>query len=136
MLGLVAVALLAVGAFEPFYVRMFLADRSRMAASLRELPYSKAPGLRRFYAEVARRTPPGSRIAIAARWTGWEGGYEYVYARALYPLAGRQIHALTGPRPSSAADMDFIAAYRSSPAVPGFETVWQSEDGTLLRRTR
>jgi hypothetical protein len=134
LLGYIAVALLAIGAFEPFYVRIFLADRARLGASLRELPYTKAPGLRRFYAEVAARTPPGARIAIASRWTQWEGGYEYVYARALYPLAGREVVALTGPHPSDVNAADYVAAYRSEPALPGFVTVWRSADGALLRR--
>jgi hypothetical protein len=135
-LGILAVALLAAGAFEPFYVRLLLMDRARFAAMLRELPYTKAPGLRRFCAEVALRTPPRSRIAIAAHWTEWEGGYEYVYARALYPLAGREVVALTGPHPSPLADVDWIAAYRTEPSVPGFTTVWRSGDGALLRRVR
>ncbi|HKO54903.1 MAG TPA: hypothetical protein VJ276_03430 [Thermoanaerobaculia bacterium] len=134
-LGIAAIALLAAGAFEPFYLRLFFMDRARLADMLRELPYTKAPGLRRFYTEVAQRTPLRSRIAIAAQWGRWEGGYEYVYARALYPLAGREVVALTGPRPSSPANVEWIAAYRSEPSVPGFTTVWRSEDGTLLRRT-
>jgi hypothetical protein len=135
-LGFAAVALLAAGTFEPFYLRIFLADRPRLGNSLRELPYTKAPGLRRFCAEVAARTPPGSRIAIAAQWTEWDAGYEYVYARALYPLAGREVLALTGPHPSAPDAADFIAAYRTSPAIPGFAVVWRSADGALLRRTR
>ncbi|MBV9494237.1 MAG: hypothetical protein JOZ54_08320 [Acidobacteria bacterium] len=137
-LGIAAVALLAAGAFEPFYLRMFFADRARMNAAFTELPYSKAPGLRRFYADVSQRTPLGSRVAIAAQWMRWEGGYEYVYARAMYPLAGRDVIALVGPddAPRPLGDAEWIAGYRSEPHVDGFTTVWRSEDGTLLRRTR
>lgn len=129
-----AVAAIAAGTFEPFYIRMFFVDRAKMRASLIELPYRKAPGLRTFLIDVEQRTPRGSRIAIAAPWTDWDRGYEYVFTRAMYPLAGRELLALT--RPGDLQRAEYVAAWHIAPVVPGFTEVWRGRDGVLLRRTR
>ena len=98
LLARVAVtAAIAVGSFEPFYIRILFTDRAKLRASLIELPYSKAPGLRTFLVEIEKRTPRGSRVAIAAPVMDWDRGYEYVYTRSLYPLAGREVLALARP---------------------------------------
>jgi len=129
-----AVAAIAAGTFEPFYIRMFFIDRAKMRASLIELPYRKAPGLRTFFLEVGQRIPPGSRVAIAAPWTDWDRGYEYVFTRAWYPLAGREMLALT--RPGELERAEYIAAWHIEPVVPGFTLIWRGRDGVILRRTR
>ena len=67
-------------------------------------------------------------IAIYAPF-GWDQGYEYVYARAFYPLAGRRVVAFDQRDGATT-----IAAFRSAPAIPGFTVIWRSADGTLLRR--
>src|SRR5947208_17127379 len=93
-LALAAVVAIAAGAFEPFYLRIFTIDRARFATVLTELPYRKLPGVREFLLEVRERTKEGDAIAIAAplhRAPRWEGGYDYLYARALYLLAGRRV---------------------------------------------
>ena len=134
LLRIAIVAAIAIGAFEPFYIRIFFTDRTRLRAALTELPYTKAPGLRTFLSEVAQRTPPGSRVAIAAPWTEWDRGYEYVFARSLYPLAGREVLALT--RPGSLERAEYVAAWHAAPAIPGFTEIWRGRDGVLLRRTK
>ncbi len=139
-LAIVAAALIAIGGFEPFYFRVFTFDRARTSAMLTELPYQKTPGLRRFYGDVRARTKSGDTIAIAAPFSTWDGGYEYVYARSLYTLAGRRIYNLIDPHdrlhPENLQRAEYIAAYRSEPHVAGFATVWRGPDGTLLRRMR
>jgi hypothetical protein len=128
VLALAAFLLIAAGAFEPFYFRIFAIDRPRLRASLTELPYQKLPGLRRFLNDVAARTRDGEVVAIYAPFA-WDQGYEYAYARALYPLAGRQV--VTFDQLDRATT---IAAFRSAPTVLGFTVIWRSADGTLLRR--
>jgi hypothetical protein len=77
-------------------------------------------------------------IAIAAPYSRWEWGYEYLYARSIYPLAGRWVLPLmdeqSRPRPENLARANAIAAYHTAPRVPRFAEVWRGPDGVLLRR--
>ena len=130
--------LIAAGAFEPFYFKVFALDRGRFGDMLVELPFRKTPGLRRFLNDVRAHTRDGDSIAIAAPYTKWEGGYDYCYSRALYPLAGRRVLPLLDPadrfHPETLAAASHIAAYRSEPVFAGFAPVWRSNDGVLLAR--
>ncbi|MEA2166530.1 MAG: hypothetical protein QOK37_4657 [Thermoanaerobaculia bacterium] len=142
VLSLLAAAGIAAGAFEPFYVRIFNLDRSRVAAMLTELPYKKLPGLRPFLVSVRAQTKDGDVIALAAplHRAHWQGGYDYLYARALYLLSGRQVLPLLDPadRPhlENLAKAKYIAGYRCDPQTPGFAVIWRSQDGELLRRIK
>jgi hypothetical protein len=134
---------IAAGAFEPFYLRIFTTNRAWQATMLTELPYRKLPGLRQFLLDVRERTPRGSVIAVAAPLTrthDWEGGYDYIYARALYPLAGRRVVPVLDPDnrflAQNLAEANYVAAYHSAPRVDGFVEVWRGRDGVLLRRAR
>lgn len=102
-----------------------------MRAALTELPYRKLPGSRAFLDEVRARTRPGDVVAIAAAFPESHPAYEYLYSRALYPLAGREVVPA-----SRLARANVIAAYRAAPQVPGFREVWRGADGVLLRRVR
>lgn len=124
--ALVIALVIAAGAFEPFYLRIFTIDRARFRASLVELPYRKLPGLRALLVATRDRTRDGDVIAIAAPYA-WDQGYEYVYARSLYTLAGRRPQRFV-------ANAAWICAYGGIPPVPGFDVVWQSDHGALLRR--
>jgi hypothetical protein len=132
VLGTLIVIAIAVGAFEPFYIRMFFTDRARLRETLTELPYTKAPGLRTFLVEVERRTPRGSRVAIAAPTLEWDRGYEYVLTRSMYPLAGREVLKLPEELPRA----EYIAAWHAAPHVGGFREIWRGRDGVLLQRVR
>jgi hypothetical protein len=125
-----AFVLIAAGAVEPFYFRIFVIDRAQLRASLTELPYQKLRGLRRFLVDVAARTHDGDTVAVFAPFR-WDEGYEYAYARALYPLAGRRVVSFERRK-----DSNYIAAYRVAPLLPDFVVVWRGPDGTLLRRIR
>jgi len=134
---------IAIGAFEPFYLRIFTLDRTRQAALLTELPYRKLPGLRQFLLDVRARTQKGAVIAMFApltRTREWEGGYDYLYGRALYPLAGRRVVPLLDPenrfQPQNLAEADYVAAYHAGPQIEGFVEVWRGPSGVLLRRAR
>ena len=138
----VAIAI-AAGAFEPFYLRIFTLDRARLSASLIELPYRKLPGMRQFLLDVRARTQDGDAIAIAApfhRAASWEGGYDYIYERAHYLLAGRLVVPLIGagdrPQPENMALAEYVAGYHCEPVALGFAVIWRSRDGVLLRRSR
>ena len=112
-----------------------------MREAFTELPYQKLPGFRRFMIEIDQRTPLRSRVAIALPYTQWEGGYGYGYLRAFYLLPGKQIIPLLGlnsdrPAAENLARADYVAAWHTAPSVDGFEIVWRSADGALMRRTR
>ena len=138
--ALVAAALIAFGAFEPFYFKIFTIRGDAMSAMLTELPYKKNPGLRTFLNDVRTHTHHGDAIAIASPYAQWDGGYDYVYARAMYLLAGRRVLALldTGnrPQPQNLAQAEYIAAYHVNVRFSQFTIVWSGPDGILLRRAR
>jgi hypothetical protein len=142
VLSLLAAAGIAAGAFEPFYIRIFTLDRSRVASMLTELPYKKLPGVRSFLLGVRARTEDGDAIALAATLHRghWQGGYDYLYARSLYLLSGRHVLPLLDPadqpHPENLSQAKYIAAYRSDPQTPGFALVWRGDDGELLRRIK
>jgi len=134
---------IAAAAFQPFYLRIFTMDRARLAASLTELPYHKLPGMRQFMLEVRARTRDGDAVAIAStmrRAPLWTGGYDYLFARARYLLAGRLVVPLVGadnrPQPGNLAMANYIACYRCESAADGFAVIWRSREGVLLRRVR
>lgn len=141
ILAAVAIAAIVAGAFEPFYVRIFLTDARQMHAYLTELPYRKLPGWRAFLTGVDARTPPGARIAIALPYGQWEEGYGYGYYRASFLLPGKQVVPLLELHadrlaPQHLNDADYIASWRGEPRVDGFTTIWRTPDGALLRRNR
>ncbi len=113
-----------VGGIEPFYFRAFFLDAPRWRAALAELPWRKLPGFRRFLIGVDARTPPGARIALFI--PGGPDAYVYGHDRASFLLTGKQ---LVPPQ-----NAEWIAAWHGAPAVAGFQTVWRSEDGVLMRR--
>lgn len=138
----IAIAI-AAGAFEPFYLRIFFVDRAKYGASLAELPYRKLPGMKAFLLAVRERTRDGDAVAIAAplhRAALWEGGYDYIYARARYLLAGRLVVPLIAigdrPQPENIALAGYIAGFHCEPDTPGFVVIWRSRDGVLLRRMK
>src|SRR4051794_32910600 len=135
----IALMLVAAGAFEPFYLRIYRLDSPGYRAAMAGLQYSKAPGLQRFYSDVRRWTKPGERIAIWPTFRRWDGGYEYIYARALYPLTGRAVVELLRdddrPRPENLGQSDAVAAWHAAPPLRGFAVAARSADGVLLRKT-
>jgi hypothetical protein len=141
--ALIAVVLIAATAFEPFYLRIFTVDRRQLAGVLTELPYRKLPGLRLFLDEIRSQTQRDDTVAIYStllRSPTSEGGYDYIYERALYRLAGRNvvplIDAKNDPQPENLRESSCIASYRAFPSFPGFVIVWSGRDGVLLRRQR
>ncbi len=133
-----ALVLIAAGAFEPFYLRIYRIDSPGFRATMAALQYSKAPGLQRFYVDVRRWTKPGERIAIWPTLPRWNQGYDYIHARAFYPLAGREVVELLRdadrPRPENLTRVDAVAAWHAVPRIPGFTVAERSADGVLLRR--
>ena len=120
---------IAAGAFEPFYLRIFTMDRAQFRASMTELPYRKLPGLRTLLVETRARTNDGDTIAIFTPFS-WEQGYEYAYARSLYTLAGRNVVLA-----KDVAKAQWICAYGGAPQVPGFTVVWRSPNASILARS-
>ena len=130
-----ALALIAAGAFEPLYIRIYRLDTPAFRTMMATRQYRMAPGLQRFYGDVRAWTKPGERIAIWPTFSKWDEGYEYIVARAFYILSSREVlEVVRTPQNFSRADV--IAAWHAAPDVPGFAIVQRSEDGTLLRRVR
>jgi len=136
----VAALLIALGAFEPFYLRVYRFDRARTRAMLIALPYRKSPSLRPFLQEISKRTDRTDAIAIFAPLRHWEDGYEYVFGHASYVLAGRPVIPLMDMQsrvhPENLAEAKYVAAYGGEPSVPGFVPVWRGDGGVLLQRKR
>jgi hypothetical protein len=129
VLAAFAFAAMIAGGIERFYFRALFLDASAWRPALTELPWRKLPGYRRFLLDVDARTPPGARIAL---WMPAGGdAYSYGYVRAPFLLPGKQLV----PAPAAQA-AEFIAAWHGAPAIPGFEIVWRSGDGVLMRRVR
>ena len=142
-LGMAVAVAIAAAAFQPFYLRIYVTDRARLAASLTELPYRKLPRMRQFILEVRARTRDGDAIAIASplhRAPLWTGGYDYLFARSRYLLGGRLVVPLVGdgdkPQPENLAMATHIACFQCTSAAPGFVEIWRGRDGVLLRRVR
>jgi len=131
-------AMLVIGGFEPYYVRVLGADAARTRAAMTELPYRKLPGFRRLLVDADRSTPRGARIAIALPYAEWEGGYGYGYYRASFLLPGKQVVPLLPP--SNLRFADYVLAWHARPADVdalqrrGFVPLWTTGDGTLLKR--
>ena len=119
--------MIAAGAFEPFYVRIFTIDRAKLEGNLIGLPYRKLPGLRELLVATRDHTREGDTIAIVTPYS-WDGGYEYAYARALYTLAGRRVVLQ-----KDIAQANWVCAYGVAP--PG-EIVWRSPHGAIARRAK
>src|SRR5207244_1806969 len=127
-------AMLVVGGFEPYYVRVFAADGERTRAAMTELPYRKLPGLKRLLADVDRSTPPGAKIAIALPFRDWDAGYGYGYYRASFLLPGKQVVPLLPPQNMRFAD--YVVIWKGTFAIDGFVPLWTTADGTLMARKR
>jgi len=136
----IAALLIALGAFEPFYLRVYRFDRAKTRAMLMALPYRKSPSLRPFLQEISKRTDRTDAIAIFAPLPRWADAYEYVFGHATYVLAGRRVIPLmdmqSRPHLENIAQANYIAAYGAEPRVPGFVPVWRGHDGVLLQRKR
>ena len=127
-LGVVAAIAVAAAAFQPFYLRVFSVNRARMAAMLVDLPYRRTPGLRPFLEHVRASTRAGDAVLVTAP-VQWSSAYEYIDARAIYVLAGREVLL-----PRDVGRARFVAVYRGAAGPPGFAPLWTDANGTLLRR--
>lgn len=130
---------LAVGSFQPFYVRMLAADRSAMRAWLIDLPYSKVPTLRAFLLEARENLEAGQTVVFLAPFTRFEQGYRYAFGRANYVLARNRVLPLVDAEDrmvqASLREADVAVSWRTSPP-PGFEIVWTHPEGSISRRTQ
>lgn len=137
--GFAIVLILAVGAFEPFYVRIFTADRAAMRAHLVALPDTKLPTLRRFLEDVDSEIPPGSTVAFLAPFPGFEQGYRYAYRRAAWILADHRMLPVLASDDRilhhHLARADVVVAWRTPPP-PGFVVIYENPEGSVSRRAQ
>ncbi len=140
-LGRAACLLMLAGVFQPFYFRFFSPRaRTSFGRFALALPFTKTPSLPRFIDDVRASTRSGDRIALAAPYTKWDGGYAYVFTRSTYLLADRTtiplVDANDHATPANVASAEYIAAWHTEVSAPGFGQVWRSPDGMLLRKAR
>ncbi len=132
---------MAFGAFQRMYLEVHFVDTRALRHAWIEVPFRRIAGLRPMLHEVSRRTRPGDRVLVVTPHRPWQGGYGYAFRRAQYVLAGREVIPLldrdrdrVDPRALERAT--HVACWRECPPLGGFEVVWRSADGTLLRRAR
>jgi hypothetical protein len=140
-LTLAAWIAIGAGAFESFYVTVHFRDLEGLRAFWTEVPYRRLSGLRRMLVAVNERTKPGDRVLLFTPHHPWQNGYGYAFRRAQYVLAGRDVlplleHDRDAIDPRSLAEATHIACWRDCPPFVGFDVVWRSDDGMLLRRAR
>lgn len=139
LLAATGLALVLAGGFQPFYLRIFTADRAAIRSWLTELAFRKTPGLRPFLEEARAHTRPGDVIAFVVPYERWEGGYRYSMRGAQYILAGRTIRPLVGPGDAdlseNLATANVVVAWNAE-VPPGFRTVWREGGGAVARRVR
>lgn len=122
---------------------------SALPSALRASIDRRAPGYSAFLEEVRARTRPGEKIAIAAPAGDWNT-YAFLYYRACYVLAGREVIPWIDPAhelrrdaheadrmtlrndPRTWRDADVIAAFELE--VPQGNVVWRGARGALLRK--
>ena len=94
------------------------------------------PPYESFLHEVARRTPPGAKVAILVPDRGWARDYAYRYYRASYVLAGRRVIPLLAPDDQPhlerMREADFIAAWDVE--APDHPLLWRGHGGALYRK--
>jgi hypothetical protein len=121
---------LAAGAFQPFYWRVFGIPRAPLRARGIELPYRQLPGFHRFFLGVRDRTHDGERVALVVP-RPLTASYEFIFMRAAYLLYGRTLVPM-----NQASTADAIAAYGVNVSAPHFVKVWATRDGVFLWRMR
>lgn len=124
---------LAIGTFQTYYVRILFESSDARRRAYAELPYRKVPGLRRLLTEADRRLPIGANVLFAMPEGTPAGAYEYAHRRSIYLLAGKNVLPL---RRENLARADYIVCWRACSPPQGFQQLWRSEDGVLLRKTR
>jgi hypothetical protein len=127
------------GAFQKLYVTIHFKDTAALRAFWTEAPFRRIPGLRQLLYEVEARTKPGDRILLWTPHRPWQGGYGYAFRRAQYVLAGRDVIPLLDRARDvvderNIARATYIACWPECPPLNGFDVIWKSEHGTLLRR--
>ena len=137
----VAAAWIAIGAgaFQQFYVTIHFTDNTALRTFWTEAPFRRIPGLRQMLLAVEVRTKPGDRVLIWTPHRPWQGGYGYAFRRAQHVLAGREVIPLMDRQRDVVDERNidratFIACWPECPPMAGFDTIWRSKDGMLLRR--
>lgn len=136
---LLLAALVLVGV-RPFYLGFLLADRTRWGARFEAWPDRSAPAYRDLLLEANHIIPAAGRVAVLFSPLDWGEGYSYAYYRAQYLLAGRIVIPLAWTdraRLDRLDEADYVVAYRSAlPPGGGWELLFSSAEGAILRRTR
>jgi hypothetical protein len=127
------------GAFQQLYVAIHFTDTAALRTFWTEAPFRRIPGLRRMLLAAEARTQPGDRVLLWTPHRPWQGGYGYAFRRAQHVLAGRDVIPLIDRDSGAVVERNidratFIACSPGCPPIAGFDVIWRSEDGMLLRR--
>ncbi|HSP34212.1 MAG TPA: hypothetical protein VLU46_07855 [Thermoanaerobaculia bacterium] len=136
VLNAALLALLIIGSFRPFLLRLVLPPHRMPNVAGPENGLDRKPlrlrsdgtpeELRLFLVSAALATPRGHSVAVVLPppFDGWS----YSYWRATYELAGRDV-TLPGN-----ADAEFVAAWHSDWSNPSYEPVWMGFGGAVFKR--
>lgn len=132
--------LLAGGAFEWQFVRIFLLDRSALRAQFLRFPDESYPLFPYYLEQIRQRVPRNSSVALVMPVRKWDDGYAYFFYRASYFLAGRNVIPLVSPDDSlhleRLNDAEYVAAWNIELDSPQYRRVWTGFEGSLLKRIR
>ncbi|HYS54432.1 MAG TPA: hypothetical protein VER58_11795 [Thermoanaerobaculia bacterium] len=120
---------IAIGSFQPMYLRIFAMDGDRLRAAYTELPYRRIPGLRKLLVDATARTPRGATVALWVPFREWEGGYGYAFRRAPFLMPEQRLVPI-----DHLGEAQYLVCWHGCPGVAGFVSVWRSQEGELMRR--
>lgn len=137
-LSALAFALILIGGFETYYLRIYVQDRTALREALTVMPWRRLPGFRPFLISIREATREGDTVGLWIPPMRWLEGYEYGFVRAGYLLGGRDVLPLLTPDnriiSANIAAADWIACYRCAAAPSSFDVVRAGPDGMLLRK--
>lgn len=135
----VLVAIVVIG-FQPFFLKTLRIDREAAVRHYDALPYRRLPGLDLLAREMRRSVPRGSQVAYWTPYSKWWEGYSFSYMRAAYLLAEYRLVPLVDdrdrPRTEVLTEAGWVMAVGGVPRFDGFETVFETEHGAILRKAR
>lgn len=120
---------IAIGSFQPMYLRIFAMNGDGLRAAYTELPYRRIPGLRKLLVDASARMPSGATVALWVPFREWEGGYGYAFRRAPFLMPDKRVVPI-----DRVNDAQYLVCWHGCPRVIGFATIWRSPEGELMRR--
>ena len=124
-------ALLILSGIHPFFLEIWIMDRTAVGLTLRHHVDARSPGLDRFLSVLRQQTTADERIFFISDPDA-EGGWARM--RAVYFLHDRRITLAREDAFNPAEPADVIAIWGSPGGFRGYVPVAKLGSGTILRR--